>query len=233
MLKEFQYHFEELLVSSDDVEKIMGFEKGEIPEPFPELIQSGLAQASNYTQIKGGFKIFEQASFQVNNQTIRLEEQIFSPAKIVTTQMKNATEAALFVCTVGEAISEHSKQLALNGDTLLSYVFDVIGSLTVDKAIDKIEEYLKQAMNAKGLNISDRFSPGYCEWSVADQQKLFALLPPQFCGITLSETSLMNPIKSVSGIIGIGKKVKQFGYQCNWCNDVNCIYGKMKRKKNN
>jgi hypothetical protein len=114
---------------------------------------------------------------------------------------------------------------------LLSYVFDVIGSLTVNKAADKIEEDIKKEMNARSLNISDSFSPGYCDWSVADQKKLFALLPPNFCGITLTESSLMNPIKSVSGIIGIGRQLKQMGYQCNWCSDVNCIYGKMKRKK--
>jgi hypothetical protein len=233
MIKEFQYNFEELSVSSEEIEELMGFEKGEIPEPFPELISTGLAQAPNFTRIKGGYKIFESAVIDSENWTIQIEDRIFSPTKVVTTQLKNASAAALFICTAGTKISAHSKQLAAEGDTLLSYVFDVIGSITVDKAMDKIEEELKQEMTAAGLHISDRFSPGYCEWSVADQQKLFALLPPRFCGITLTESSLMNPIKSVSGIIGIGRQVKQMGYQCNWCNDINCIYGKMKRKKNN
>jgi len=233
MIKEFQYRFEELSVTSAEVEELMGFENRKVPEPFPELIQNGLEQAPDFTQIKGGYKIFELAVIDTENQTIQIEDLIFSPAKVVTTQLKNASAAALFICTAGTKISAHSQQVAAEGDTLLSYVFDVIGSLTVDKAMDKIEDNLKREMSATGLNISDRFSPGYCDWSVADQQKLFALLPPQFCGITLTESSLMNPIKSVSGIIGIGKNVKQLGYQCNWCNDRNCIYGKMKRKKNN
>jgi hypothetical protein len=86
-------------------------------------------------------------------------------------------------------------------------------------------------MKLKELGISDRFSPGYCDWNVSEQHKLFNLLPESFCGIHLSESSLMNPIKSVSGIIGIGENLKQLGYQCYWCNDPNCIYGKTKRKK--
>lgn len=233
MLKEFQYHFEELSVSSADIEELMGFENGEVPEPFPEFIYEGLAQAPKFSQIKGGYKIFNKARVDTLAQTIQIENQIFSPAKIVTTQLKNATGVALFVCTAGTGISEHSKKLASEGNTLLSYVFDVIGSLTVDKAMDKMEEELKQEMETAGLHISDRYSPGYCDWSVADQLKLFALLPVQFCGITLADSMLMSPIKSVSGIIGIGQNLKQVGYQCNWCNDLNCIYGKMKRKKNN
>lgn len=233
MLKEFQYHFNELSVSSADIEELMGFENGYVPEPFPEYIHEGLTLAPEFCEIKGGFKIFEQTKVDTENQTIQIENQIFSPAKVVTTQLKNATAAALFVCTAGAQISAHSQHLAAEGDTLLSYVFDVIGSLTVDKAVDKMEEELKQQVNTEGLHISDRYSPGYCDWSVADQQKLFALLPSEFCGISLAKSMLMSPIKSVSGIIGIGKNLRQIGYQCNWCNDTNCIYGKMKRKKNN
>ena len=95
----------------------------------------------------------------------------------------------------------------------------------------KIQKELELDLRVKNLQISDRYSPGYCEWSVAEQQKLFSLLPENFCGISLSDSSLMTPIKSVSGIIGIGKDLKQKGYQCNWCNDQNCIYGRIKRQK--
>jgi len=35
---------------------------------------------------------------------------------------------------------------------------------------------------------------------------------------------LMNPIKSVSGLIGIGRDVKYSPYQCNLCDSKNCIY---------
>lgn len=233
MIKEFQFNFEELSISSNEIEELMGFEKGEVPDPFPELISLGLNQAPKFTRIKGGYKTFDSAVTDTKKRTIQVESTIFSPAKIVTTQLKDASEIALFVCTAGAGISAHSQHLSAEGDTLLSYVFDVIGSLTVDKAANKIEEDIKKEMNTRALNISDSFSPGYCDWSVADQKKLFALLPPDFCGITLSESSLMNPIKSASGIIGIGSQMKQIGYQCNWCSDINCIYGKMRRKKNN
>ncbi|MCK7538940.1 MAG: hypothetical protein MZV63_52410 [Marinilabiliales bacterium] len=47
--------------------------------------------------------------------------------------------------------------------------------------------------------ITNRFSPGYCGWDVAEQHKLFSFFKDNFCGITLTESALMNPVKSVSG----------------------------------
>ena len=55
------------------------------------------------------------------------------------------------------------------------------------------------------LNSTNRYSPGYCGWHVSEQHKFFAFLPQNYCGIELSDSALMKPVKSVSAIIGIGK----------------------------
>ena len=231
MIKEYQYSFNEMGIIPRDIEELMGFEDGIVPEPFPELIETALNLAPEICKIRGGYKIFNQAETGIDTETIRICDQVFYPSKIITTQLKNASSFALFICTAGPEITQYTKEVSANDDTLLSFVFDVIGSLTADKATDQIQNSLKLETQKMGLTISDRFSPGYCEWSVAEQQKLFALMPENFCGVSLSESSLMSPIKSVSGIIAIGTHLKQSGYQCNWCTDKNCIYGKIKRQK--
>ena len=231
MIKEFQYSFNELGIENSDIAELMGFEDGIIPEPFPELIEYALNHAPSICNIRGGFRIFNHDETGIDKQTIRICDQVFNPSKIVLTQFKNASSFALFICTAGAEISQHSREVQSNGDPLLSFVFDVIGSVTVEKATDKIQKELETESQKTGLNISDRYSPGYCEWSVAEQQKLFTLMPDNFCGVSLSESSLMTPIKSVSGIIAIGRNLKQMGYQCHWCTEKNCIYGKIKRQK--
>jgi hypothetical protein len=231
MIKEFQYSFEDLGLVNGDIEELLGFEDGIIPEPFPELIEFALNHSKTICKIRGGYKIFNAGEIYVDKKNIRIGKQVFNPSKVVTTQFKNATSFAIFICTAGAEISKHSREVSANGDPLLSFVFDVIGSVTVEKVTDKIQESLETEMQTMGLNISDRFSPGYCEWSVAEQQNLFALMPVNFCGVSLSESSLMSPIKSVSGIIAIGAVMEQKGYQCHWCTEKNCMYGKIKRQK--
>ena len=92
---------------------------------------------------------------------------------------------------------------------------------------------LKRRFQNQGLETSNFYSPGHRDWNISEQMNLFSLLPDNFCGVTLSKSLLMNPIKSVSGIIGVGKSLKQNRYQCNLCNDMNCLYGRIKRQKKN
>ena len=106
-----------------------------------------------------------------------------------------------------------------------------MGSEIVESAMDKIQDDLEQKMEADGLHITDRYSPGYCGWSVGEQHKLFSFFPDNFCGITLTASSLMQPIKSVSGVIGIGSNVRRKGYVCQQCDMVNCIYREKKEHK--
>jgi hypothetical protein len=225
------YSFDEIQINPGEIEELMGFEPGDSPDPFPDLIDEGLKITPEYTEIKGGFVIFEQIEVNREKTFIRVKEQFFSPGKIVTTQLKNATSAALFACTAGEQISKLAQEQISSGNEMLSYVIDVIGSTIADKTVEKLQQEIFSIVNKTGMNITDSFSPGYCNWSVAEQQKLFALLPDNFCGIKLSNSSLMHPIKSVSGIIGIGTNCKQKGYQCEWCNDKDCIYGRIRRQK--
>lgn len=231
MIREFHYNFEELSIVPEDLFELLGFENGEAPEPFPELIQSAISEGANLTSIKGGYRYFSLVDIDTARATIAINGNYFSPSRIVTTQLSSSSAVVLFACTAGSAISDHAKQLSEHYDPMSGYVFDVLGSVTVEKAMDKIQESIFEDAQKEGMSISDRYSPGYCEWNVAEQQMLFSLLPENFCDIKLSDSSLMHPIKSVSGIIGIGPDLDQKGYQCQWCTDENCIYGKLRRKK--
>ncbi|MCK5729881.1 MAG: hypothetical protein KAH68_02325 [Draconibacterium sp.] len=231
MIKKFHFSFNELNIKTKDLVDLLGFGNGTVPEPFPQIIKQALLDAPQYCDIKGGYKIFNNIEVNRNKESITINSQTFFPSKIVTTQLQKSTSVALYICTSGENISNHSNDIIKQGDPLLGYIFDVIGSVAVEKATDKIQNFLEIESKISGLNISDRYSPGYCEWNVAEQHKLFGLLPNNFCGVALSKSSLMNPIKSVSGIIGIGVELQQKGLQCQWCNDKNCIYGKIKRRK--
>ncbi|MCK5694244.1 MAG: methionine synthase, partial [Bacteroidales bacterium] len=91
----------------------------------------------------------------------------------------------------------------------------------------QIQEQVRNLAKELGLHITNRYSPGYCSWNVEEQQKLFSLFPKGTCGISLSESSLMSPVKSISGIIGIGAEVKYREYTCEICPMLNCQFRKV------
>lgn len=230
-IQEYSYKFGELEISTDIIEKFMGYEPGHAPEPIPQLIQEVLGIANDYCNIKGGYVIKHQVQVQKEEKTIDINGIEFEVKKIITNQLSKMDGVALFVCTAGYGIGNYSKELMHEGDFVKGYIADVVGSEIVESAMDKIQDDLERRMKEEGLFITDRYSPGYCGWSVAEQQKLFSFFPRDFCGITLSPSSLMLPIKSVSGIIGIGPDVRRKGYVCNSCDMVNCIYREKKHVK--
>ncbi|HWR74983.1 MAG TPA: vitamin B12 dependent-methionine synthase activation domain-containing protein [Bacteroidales bacterium] len=202
----------------------MGYQPGTSPEPVTLLINEITEELLSFGDIKAEYRIFSEISFQHKEKSLQVEGIVFNIKPIIYRQIKEAEEAALFICTAGPVIGEKSRNSMKGGDLLKGYVYDVIGSEVVEAAADMMQEELKAEAAARGKKITNRFSPGYCGWDVAEQHKLFSFFKDNFCGITLTESALMNPVKSVSGVIGIGKNVRYAPYQCKLCVDKKCIY---------
>ncbi len=229
MMSSFEFSFNELGITPADLGVMMGFDEGDYPEPFRQYMGDAIFQGPDLCKIKAGYRRFANPHFRKEDHTIHVGDKLFSPGRIVYNQIAKATDVILFVATAGHAISDQVKQLSAKDETVESYVFDVLGSVVAEKAAERLLDVLEPEVAQEGFRLSDPYSPGYCNWDIAEQQKLFSLFPAGFCGITLSETSLMSPIKSVSGIAGIGAKMKRKGYQCLLCDDENCIYGRILR----
>ncbi|MFP4367525.1 MAG: vitamin B12 dependent-methionine synthase activation domain-containing protein [Bacteroidales bacterium] len=207
---------------------LMGIDPDDTPEPYGEIIQRELDEIENYPGIKGGFNISGDIEINSPKGVFVYEGREFGAGSQVVNNLRQSEKLALFVCTAGEEISRRSGELMGSGNLLEGYVTDMVGSILVEGAMDILHERLRNEMKLKGLKITNRYSPGYCDWNVDEQHKLFSFFPEGFCGVRLSESALMKPVKSVSGVIGIGKKVKFNKYICHACSSVNCIYRNIK-----
>ena len=63
----------------------------------------------------------------------------------------------------------------------------------------------------------------------AEQRKLFTLLPPAPCGITLTDSCLMLPIKSISGVMAVGSCVEKRPYGCAICGRKDCYKNRLRK----
>ena len=142
--------------------------------------------------------------------------------------MKGSEAYALFIATAGTEYESYLQRLKNEGDMVRVYIADALGSVIAEKTADMLETCLQESINKLGWHHTNRFSPGYCGWHVSQQQLLFPLFQGHTCGVRLTDSSLMLPIKSVSGIIGLGKEVRRLDYTCGLCNFEKCY--KRKRK---
>jgi hypothetical protein len=219
----YQLSFNDVKLNLEAIGRALGYPEGKVPGEILKLIKQEIKNSKDCCSIRGGFRIIDDIIVDPDKSRLVINQLVFDPKKIILKQLKRSTSLALFVCTVGSELEKRSRSLIKSGDPISGYIIDALASETVEKAMDNIQDKLADQMKEQGLHITNRFSPGYCGWQVSEQQKLFSLLPDGFCGIKLTSSSLMIPIKSVSGIIGIGRGVKKREYPCKICDIKDCI----------
>lgn len=224
MIHTVSYSFGELTLDMNYLSAMLGFPDGDLPEPFDQYVAEAIQEAESLCDIRGAFCFPEKSEFIANNSMILVDGVEFGIGKTVAKEFRNSTSVALFICTAGEGISQRSQELLTGENPVLGYVFDILGSMIVETATDQMQKEISRIANSEDLLITNRYSPGYCKWSVADQHKLFSFFPPNSCGISLTDSALMYPIKSVSGMIGLGKEVKFREYTCDLCSQVECFH---------
>ena len=91
-----------------------------------------------------------------------------------------------------------------------------------------MEKAIKPKMAAQGYGMRWRFSPGYGDWPLEQQPELIRVTKCESIGITLSESKMLVPRKSVTAIIGLYKEVKGSGEAahspngCAACDKLDC-----------
>ena len=108
------------------------------------------------------------------------------------------------------------------------FLADAIGSEIAEATTRALSQRLEQKLAGRGWAISNSYSPGYCGWPVTDQELLFGLFPPGTCGVELNASNLMLPVKSVSGVIAAGPRVRKMPYGCAICGKKDCYKNRMK-----
>ena len=161
---------------------------------------------------------------KLSSRTIRIGGTLFTPEGIICSYLDGMEEACLFVATAGSEFDSALKELNAEGDIVADFIADSLGTVLAELAVDRMEHCFDDRQDH-----SMSYSPGYCNWNIREQQLLFPMFPASPCGITLSESSLMTPEKSVSGFLAFGEKLHRQPYHCDICKNKNCY----KRRESN
>jgi cobalamin-dependent methionine synthase I len=110
-------------------------------------------------------------------------------------------------------------------------MLDAIASEATELAADGLEQRILDERIRLGAVAPStslvRYSPGYCGWHLSGQRALFAALKPEAIGLTLRDSCLMEPLKSISGVMVLGHPdIHEFSptYSCcSECRTATCL----------
>lgn len=139
---------------------------------------------------------------------------------------EQSEKVVLIAATLGIYVDKLIRKAQIT-DMAQAVVIDAMASVAIEQFMDKIEVELSERYS--GYYFTNRFSPGYGDYPLEKQKEIVRLLNTEKkLGLNLTESLMLNPTKSVTAVIGIGKKeVKEKSSctsKCSRCKNKNCPY---------
>ena len=133
---------------------------------------------------------------------------------------------AIAVCTIGDELERRAAELWETRELPLASMLDSVGSGAVESLAEYVNDLLCQEAIPLGLPVTNRVSPGYGSWDVAQQRVLFGVCPGDAIGVSLNDACFMTPVKSISLLAAAGAhaRVDHYFSQCARCWMRDCAY---------
>ncbi len=203
----------------DAVLSALGYGRSKEPDPRTrELLNAASEQYRNLALPKGLYAASDTAAFaeiykgEGRNEPVSPLQEIYPRADCL----------ALFAVTAGGPVSIRIQELFAQREFALGAVLDATASEGAELAAEYLEKQYMQCLRDGGQADPKtsilRYSPGYCGWDLTGQRALFAALCPEQIGIRLSASCLMEPVKSISGVMVCGPvEIHDFDNNYSFC----------------
>ena len=213
-----------LAIDRDEVLRFQGYQAGaavgsaDVQALFEEALALG-------ERLMAPRAVYRTVPAEAAGDTIRTECHAFTIPEIGRL-WGSLERVGVAICTIGDALERRVADLFDAREFPLAVMLDSVGSAATESLAEYVNDWLCQAAIPLGLKVTNRISPGYAGWDVADQRGLFALCPGDPAGVHLNEFCFMSPEKSISFLVGVGRAVRVDHYftQCRRCWMRDCAY---------
>ena len=121
-----------------------------------------------------------------------------SDSTLLRNRLAGCDQAVVFAATVGVGIDRLIARAGVLAPSK-ALLLQAVGAERIEALCDALMQDM-----ATSHSITGRFSPGYGDLPLEMQRKIFDLLePPKHIGLTLNDSLLMSPTKSVTAIFGM------------------------------
>ncbi len=211
-------------IDRNTVCRYIGYTDGVEPSPrIASLLDEYIENAIHL--IEPSYAYLFKSVEEANENIAFLEDSITFEGTVVGRLAQQSEKVAIFILTIGDRLEQMVAKLADDGMIVESYVLDAIGSSAVENLAEFVQGVIGEVAYHNGHSISRRFSPGYCDWDISQQDAVFRAIDGHESSVILNEGYLMTPQKSISGIIGVGTRdsgITKYN-PCKTCVRRNCV----------
>lgn len=146
--------------------------------------------------------IWKRFPVQWEEGNVQIAGEMISSQKLCK-HLRSCEEVFLFAATLG---LETDRVIRRGGilDMSRAVMLQACAASLLEDWCDECGRKITEEIRSEGLSLCSRFSPGYGDFSVEHQHGILgALEASKRIGLTLTEERMLNPVKSVTAVIGV------------------------------
>ena len=116
--------------------------------------------------------------------------------------LKDCSQVALLAATIGPQVDALIRRYS-SLDPVYASILQATGAMFIEEVVDLVNDEIKKIAASQGLKTKPRYSPGFGDVPLEVQKDFFRLLPCTRIGLTLMDTLIMAPEKSVTAFVGL------------------------------
>lgn len=204
-----------------EILRYLGYRGQELPENVEELI--GLCK-QDLERAAVPKSIWREYPLAVQNQELDMTI-LKTKSRNLERNLKDCDQVIFFAATLGSQVDvllHRYNRLQMSR----AVVLQAAAAAMLETYCDEKNAQLKAEYLEKGRYLRPRFSPGYGDFPLECQRPIAAALElNKRIGITLTDSLLMAPSKSVTAVIGVSSLPRDCSVQgCEVCNKKDCLY---------
>ena len=175
---------------------------GPITHPEADsFIEEAVASLEKESEPRSVYRTFP---IKVEGSLVHIGDDVLESANLAK-NLTGCREAVLFAATLGPSCDRLVKRAAIKSSALMS-CYQAAGAAAIEAYCDELNDKITEEALSRGLHTRPRFSPGYGDLNIESQKIWFRLLDiTKNTGISLTDSYLMVPTKSVTARIGLSE----------------------------
>lgn len=192
-----------------EVARYLGYRKVAVPDvDVSALMEKAAKEMQSVIKPQAVFEVFDLSVVECSqSECIKTTSElkfadITLHSRDLGANLKDCSKVALVAATIGPQVDALIRRYS-STDSVYASILQATGAMYIEEVVDLLNAEIKKIAETQGLKTRPRYSPGYGDVPLDIQRDFFRLLPCTRIGLTLMDTLIMAPEKSVTAFIGL------------------------------
>lgn len=201
--------------------RYLGYGRHAVDDRTMQQIQDSFTELESVARARFVYRIF---SLHQKDEMLIIENNRIE-SKSLLKNLKDCDQVVFFAATLGSGVDVLIRRYSIT-DMSKAVVLQACAAAMLEEYCDECQQMIADKVKEDGYYLRPRFSPGYGDLSIEFQEPFVKLLnTAKLIGLTVTESCMMTPTKSVTALIGMSRKQEHCHAQgCEVCGKLDCEY---------